>query len=173
MTFKHLIFCLVVVAFLQLPAVLSAEDAAKAPEASKTPENQSPAEGAKPASVPGAPAAPKPTDFPNIKVTVLDYSWKPGFVWENFNRTECLWEAKVKNNNPEPRHICLNFEFLDENNLPVFQNGKCEVVLGNSEGVIKGSIMVQSRLVGDVKKSNVIALEAHHLHSFVPSTPAK
>ncbi|HEY5594409.1 MAG TPA: hypothetical protein VIL61_04535 [Nitrospiria bacterium] len=116
--------------------------------------------------------APKPAPRPNINVDILEQSWKSGFIWENFNKTECTWTAKVKNNNPEPRHICLNYEFLDEDNLPVFQNGKCEVVLGNSEGMISGYILVQSRLVQDVKKSNVIALEAHRLHSFVPSPPA-
>ena len=115
--------------------------------------------------------APKPTNFPNINVAVLDYSWNKGYTWESFNKTECTWTAKVKNNNPEPRHICIYYQFLDEDSLPVFQNGKCEVVQGNSEGVIAGSIMVKSRLVDDVKKSNVIALEAHRLHSFVPVTP--
>lgn len=115
--------------------------------------------------------APKRISNPNINVEILDYSWKGGFVWEHFNKTECSWTARVKNNNPEPRHICLNYEFLDEDNLPVFQNGKCEVVLGKSEGIIAGSILVQSRLINDVKKSNVVALEAHRLHSFVPNPP--
>lgn len=115
-----------------------------------------------------------PISNPAIKVDVLDYSWKPGMVWERFGKTECTWSAKVKNNNPEPRHICLNFQFLDENRLPVFQNGKCEVILGNSEGEISGQIMVYSRLIDDVKQSTVIPLEAHKLHSFVrpPAPPS-
>lgn len=173
MTFSRLILCLFTIAVIQSSAVFSAEDSQKPAAAPKEAEDQKPAEALKPAGVPKPPEAPKPTDFPKIKVAVLDHSWKSGFVWENFNKTECLWTAKVKNNNPEPRHICINYEFLDEDNLPVFQNGKCEVVLGNSEGIIKGSIMVQSRLVQDVKKSNVIALEAHRLHSFVPAPPSK
>ena len=114
---------------------------------------------------------PKPINNPKINVEVLDYSWKSGLVWENFNKTECSWTARVKNNNPEPRHICINYEFLDEDNLPVFQNGKCEVVLGESEGMISGSILVQSRLIQDVKKSNIVPLEAHRLHSFVSPLP--
>jgi len=165
MTLNRIISCLLMGALIQFSVALAADDAPKAPEGSK------PAEPAKSATAPKAPEGPKRTNFPNINVEVLDYSWKSGFVWENFNKTECLWTAKIKNNNPEPRHICLNFQFLDQDNLPVFQNGKCEVVSGNSEGIINGSIMVQSRLVEDVKKSNVIALEAHRLHSFVPSTP--
>ncbi|HUK55321.1 MAG TPA: hypothetical protein VLY20_01530 [Nitrospiria bacterium] len=118
-----------------------------------------------------AAAAPKLISNPAIKVDVLDYSWKKGYTWENFNRTECTWSAKVKNNNPEARHICLDYEFLDEDNLLVFHNGKCEVIQGKSEGIITSSIMVQSRLVDDVKKSTVIPLEAHPLHSFVPVPP--
>jgi hypothetical protein len=167
MTSRRFIMCLLAFAVIESSTVIAAEDStepAKAPTA---------AEEQKPADAPKPPEAPKPNDFPKIKVTVLDYSWKSGYVWENYNKTECLWTAKVKNNNPEPRHICLNYEFLDEDNLPVFQNGKCEVVLGNSEGTIQGSIMVPSRLVGDVKKSNVIALEAHRLHSFVPAPPGQ
>ncbi|MBI3611104.1 MAG: hypothetical protein HY204_10455 [Nitrospirae bacterium] len=147
-----------IIAF-QSSTTLAAEDASKPADAPK------PADASKPAD------APKLIRNSNINVDVLDYSWKSGFVWENFNKTECSWTAKVKNNNPEPRHICINYEFLDEDNLPVFQNGKCEVVLGQSEGIISGSILVQSRLVQDVKKSNVLALEAHRLHSFVPVPP--
>jgi hypothetical protein len=173
MTSRRLIVCLLTFAAIGCSTIIAAEDSPEPAKAPAATEEQKPAEAPKPASAPKPPEAPKPTDFPKIKVTVLDYSWKSGYVWENYNKTECLWTAKVKNNNPEPRHICLNYEFLDEDNLPVFQNGKCEVVLGNSEGIIKGSIMVTSRLVEDVKKSNVIALEAHPLHSFVPAPPVK
>lgn len=167
MTSRRLILCLLAFAVIESSTVIAAEDSPKPAKAPTAAEEQKPADAPKPASVPKAPEAPKPTDFPKIKVTVLDYSWKSGSVWEKYNKTECLWTAKVKNNNPEPRHICIKYEFLDEDNLPVFQNGKCEVVLGKSEGTIHSSIMVPSRLVGDVKKSNVIALEAHPLHSFV------
>ncbi|MBI3811500.1 MAG: Ig domain-containing protein [Nitrospirae bacterium] len=139
----------------------------------KPPDGSTPVAASKPAEVTQPVAAPKPTNFPNINVEVLDYSWKTGSVWETFNKTECLWTAKVKNNNPEPRHICINYEFLDEENLPVFQTGKCGVVSGNSEGTISSNIIVQSRLVQDVKKSNVVALEAHRLHTFVPAPPAQ
>ncbi len=128
------------------------------------------AEQTKP-SAPAREETPHRVGNPNINIDILDYSWKAGFVWENLNKTETSWTARVKNNNPEPRHICLNYEFLDEDDLPVFQNGKCEVLLGKSEGIISGHILIQSRLINDVKKSNVIALEAHRLHSFVPAPP--
>ncbi|MBI3811553.1 MAG: hypothetical protein HY283_05040 [Nitrospirae bacterium] len=157
MTLKTLVICLCAVSIVQFSAASSAEDG---PKPADVPD---PTEAAKPVE------APKQPPRPNINVDILAYSWKSGYVWENFNKTECTWTAKVKNNNPEPRHICLNYEFLDEDSLPVFQNGKCEVVLGNSEGSISGSIMVKSPLVQDVKKSNVVALEAHKLHSFVPA----
>jgi hypothetical protein len=147
-------------------------EAPKPVETPKPPEAPKPVEASAPVEAPKPPEALRSIPRPNINVDVLEHSWKSGFMWENFNRTECTWTAKVKNNNPEPRHICLNYEFLDEDNLPVFQNGKCEVVLGNSEGIISGSIMVQSRLVQDVKKSIAVALEAHRLHSFVPAPPA-
>ena len=166
MALKGFIFCLCTVGILQFSIALAAEDTPKPVEASK------PADGAKPAAALKPPEPPKMISNPKISVDVLDYSWKKGFIWENFNKTECTWTAQVKNNNPEPRHICLNFEFLDEDNLPVFQNGKCEVILGNSEGTISSSIMVKSPLVQDVKRSNVVALEAHKLHSFVkPPAP--
>ncbi len=185
MILKGFIFCLCTIAALQLTAAAFAEDApkpaespnptetpkpAEAPEAVVVPK---PADAIEPVVVPKPVEAPKPPPRPNVNVDILDYSWKSGFVWVNFNKTECTWSAKIKNNNPEPRHICLNYEFLDEDSLPVFQNGKCEVVLGNSEGIISGSIIVKSLLVQDVKKSNVIALEAHKLHSFVrpPAVP--
>lgn len=166
MTLKGLIICLCAVAIVQFSVASSAEDAPKPTGA------PNPTEAPKPAETPKPAEALKPPPRPNINVDILDYSWKSGYIWENFNKTECTWTAKVKNNNPEPRHICLNYEFLDEDNLPVFQNGKCEVVLGNSEGIITGSIMVKSPLVQDVKKSNVVALEAHKLHSFVPAPAA-
>lgn len=132
-----------------------------------------PAVTSKPVETTQPTAAPKPTNFPNINIEVLDYSWKTGSVWESFNKTECLWTAKVKNNNPDSRHICINYEFLDEDNLPIFQTGKCEVVLGNAEGTISSNIIVKSRLIQDVKKSNVVALEAHRLHTFVPTPPTQ
>lgn len=106
-----------------------------------------------------------PTPVENIEI--LDHTWKEGFVWERYNKSEATWTARILNNNPEPRHICLNVEFLDEEELPVFQNGKCEVVLGESEGIISGHIMIQSPLIQDVKNTHVVALEAHRLHSFV------
>jgi hypothetical protein len=165
MTLKRLIVCFFTVAIVQFSVALAAENALKPAEASK------PAEAPIPADTFKSPEAPKPAPRPNVNVDILEHSWTSGFVWENFNKTECTWSAKVKNNNPEPRHICLNYEFLDEDNLPVFQNGKCEVVLGNSEGIISGSILVKSPLVQDVKKSNAVPLEAHRLHSFVPSPP--
>ncbi len=105
-----------------------------------------------------------PTPVENIEI--LDHTWKEAFVWERYNKSEATWSAKILNNNPEPRHICLNVEFLDEENLPVFQNGKCEVVLGESEGTISGQIMIQSPLIQDVTDTHVVALEAHRLHSF-------
>ena len=108
-----------------------------------------------------------------INVDVLDFSWKSGMTWELYNKTECIWEATVKNNNPEARHICINFEFLDGEDLAVFQNGKCDVVAGNSEGIFTSSIMVSNRLVKEVVKTNVVALEAHRLHSFVPVPAAQ
>lgn len=153
MTLKRLIVCFFTFAIVPFSVALAAEDAPNTAEA------------------PNSAETPKPAPRPNINVDVIEFSWKSGFVWANFNKTECIWTAKVKNNNPEPRHICLNYEFLDEDNLPVFQNGKCEVVLGQSEGIITGSILIKSPLVQDVKKSNVVALEAHKLHSFV-SAPA-
>ena len=57
---------------------------------------------------------------------------------------------------------------------PEFQNGKCEVISGKTEGTISGSILVGSHLVPDVKNSTVVPLEAHILHSFVrpPKPPA-
>jgi hypothetical protein len=150
-----------------------------APKVEKPAAQAAPAEPAKPV-VPIVPPdtvkpadAPKVANFPNINVAVLDYSWKPGTVWENLNKTECLWTAKIKNNNPESRHICINYEFLDEDNLTIFQTGKCEVILANSEGTIASSIIVQSRLIQDVKKSNVVALEAHRLHTFAPAPPSQ
>jgi len=125
-----------------------------------------------PADAPKPAEAPKLISNKEINVDVLDYSWKKGYTWENFNRTEFVWSAKVKNNNPEARHICLDYQFLDEDNLPVLHNGKCEVVQGKSEGTITSSVMVPSRMVDDVKKSTVLPLEAHKLHSFVPAPPA-
>ena len=104
---------------------------------------------------------------PVANIEVLKHSWKGGLTWEKFNRTEVIWTAKIKNNHPDPRHICLNVEFLDEENLPVFQNGKCEVVLGLSEGTISGRIIIQSPLIDEVRNTHVVALEAHQLHSFV------
>ena len=153
MLFRGLIWAFLMVAVVATSPVLAADEPPKSD------------------ATPKADEAPKPPPRPNVNVDIIEHSWKSGFVWENFNKTECSWTAKVKNNNPEPRHICVNYEFLDEDNLPVFQNGKCEVILGKSEGIIAGSILVQSRLVQDVKKSNVIPLEAHRLHSFVPAPP--
>ena len=107
-----------------------------------------------------------------IKVEAYEYSWRKSFEWKAFNRSEVEWKAIVKNNNPEPRHICITYEFLDEDNLPVFSNGKCEVVRGLSEGEITGTIMVKSHLLEEVATDNVVPLEAHRLHSFVrPQAP--
>ncbi len=153
MTLKRLIICFFTFAIVQFSVALAQEDAPNTAEA------------------PNSDETPKPAPRPNLNVDILEHSWKSGLVWAKFNKTECTWTAKVKNNNPEPRHICLNYEFLDEDSLPVFQNGKCEVVLGQSEEIITGSILIKSPLVQDVKKSNVVALEAHKLHSFVPAKP--
>lgn len=109
----------------------------------------------------------EPSRIPVRNIEILDHSWKGGMTWERYNRTEAIWTAKIKNNNPDPRHICLNVEFLDEENLPVFQNGKCEVVSGLSEGTISGRIMIQSPLIDEVISTHVVALEAHQLHSYV------
>lgn len=155
MIFKYFMLSLLVAGIVHSSVALAAEDA------------PNPADSPKPEAASKPPAAPKVISNPKIHVDVLDYSWKKGFTWENFNKTECIWSAKVKNNNPEPRHICIDYQFLDEDNLPVFHNGKCEVVLGKSEGIISSSIMVQSRLVDDIKSSTVLPLEAHKLHSFV------
>ena len=144
---KHFMLAFFMAAVVQSSIALAAEDAPKPAEAPKVISNK------------------------EINVDVLDYSWKKGYTWENFNRTELVWSAKVKNNNPEARHICLDYQFLDEDNLPVLHNGKCEVVQGKSEGIITSSIMVPSRVVDDVKKSTVLPLEAHKLHSFVPAPP--
>jgi hypothetical protein len=144
---NHFMLALFTAALVQSSIALAAEDAPKPAEAPKVISNK------------------------EINVDVLDYSWKKGYTWENFNRTEFIWSAKVKNNNPEARHICLDYQFLDEDNLPVLHNGKCEVVQGKSEGIITSSIMVPSRMVDDVKKSTVLPLEAHKLHSFVPAPP--
>lgn len=156
---KHFIMAFFTAALVQSSFALAAEDA------------PNPADAPKPASVSKPPDAPKVISNPDIHVDVLEYSWKKGFTWENFNKTEAIWSAKVKNNNPEPRHICIDYEFLDEDNLLIFHNGKCEVVLGKSEGIISSSIMVQSRLIDDIKKTTVLPLEAHKLHSFVPAPP--
>lgn len=115
--------------------------------------------------------AQKPINNTELNVEILSYSWTNGFVLEKFDKTECTWIAKVRNNHEKPRHICINYEFLDEDNLPVFQNGKCEVIQGNSEEVISNSILVYSRLLQDVKKSTVVALEAHLLHTFPLQPP--
>lgn len=111
----------------------------------------------------GKDASPSPVE----NIEILEHTWKEGFVWDRLNKSEATWTARILNNNPEPRHICLNVEFLDEEELPVFQNGKCEVVLGKSEGTISGQIMIQSPLIQDVTDTHVVALEAHRLHSYV------
>ncbi|HEY5648383.1 MAG TPA: hypothetical protein VIU33_02710 [Nitrospiria bacterium] len=112
-------------------------------------------------------AEPESTRIPVPNIEILDHSWKGGLTWERYNKTEATWTAKIKNNNPDPRHICLNVEFLDDERLPVFQNGKCEVVLGESEGTFSGRIMIQSPLIDEVQDTHVVALEAHQLHSYV------
>ena len=104
---------------------------------------------------------------PRLKVEAYKYSWKKSFEWEALNRSEVEWKAMVKNNNLEPRHICITYEFLDEDNLPVFSNGKCQVVRGQSASEIVGTIMVKSHLLEEVKADNIVPLEAHRLHSFV------
>jgi hypothetical protein len=116
----------------------------------------------------GLAAAQETAARPNLNVEVVDHSWQKGAVWENFNRAEFTWSATVKNNNSDARHICINYEFLDENGLPVIRNSQWVVVAGGGqEGQFTGTLFVKLPVVEDVKTTRVIPLEAHPLHSFV------
>jgi hypothetical protein len=111
------------------------------------------------------------TAVKDADVKVIKQSWHPGTVtWPQFHRGQLFWETVVKNTAPEPREICVFYQFLSTDHKTLASQRRCEVVGPGQEAHISGSPYVDLGLMKDIKTGQPNPVESHKV--YFPKPPA-